>query len=57
MKTVKIFCTMGYTGCTYSDIIEVPDDFDDEDITEEAFEAIKERLDWGWERVEGKDEV
>lgn len=49
---IEVSVELGLSGCKDSVVIEVADDATDEDIQEEAEEALFNLIEWGWSKEE-----
>ena len=52
MKTIEVTVSIGLVGCKRSSTIEVEDDMTDDEIEEEAREAMFNLIEWGWSWVD-----
>ena len=48
---IRIWATTGLAVSDIEDIIEVPDGLSEDEIDKKAYEAIMDRIDYGWETV------
>lgn len=48
---IRIWATTGLAVSDIEDVIEVPDGLSEDEIDEKAYEAVMERIDYGWEVV------
>lgn len=51
MRKVKAYLDTGFAGCRIEEEFEVEDDATQEQIEEEAREAVFNSIDWGWHEV------
>jgi hypothetical protein len=52
VKTIEVTVSIGLVGCKRSSTIEVEDDMTDDEIEEEAREAMFNLIEWGWSWVD-----
>lgn len=54
MKTIEVIVSMGLVGCRRTTTIEVEEDLSDEEIEEQARDAMfeSELISWSWRAVE-----
>ena len=48
---IRIWATTGLAVSDIEDVIEVPDGLSEDEIDEKAYDAVMERIDYGWEDV------
>lgn len=48
---VGIWVDTDIVGSTIEDVIDLDDNFNDEEIEKEAYDAVMEHVEWGYERV------
>ena len=48
---IRIWATTGLAVSDIEDVIEIEDGLSDDEIDEKAYEAVMERIDYGWEVV------
>lgn len=48
---VRIWGGTDFVGSTIEDVIDLDDNLSDEEIEEEAYDAVMEHVEWGYERV------
>jgi len=53
---VKASIGYGYVGTYTDEVLEFNDDVTDEEIDDYIWELATERVDIGWEKIEGEDE-
>jgi hypothetical protein len=51
MMEIKVRLSIGYPTASHEDIIEVPDDFTDEQIWDEVDDWANNYIDKGWKRI------
>lgn len=51
MRKIKAYLETGFAGCRIEEEFEVEDDATQEQIEEEAREAVFNSIDWGWHEV------
>lgn len=51
MRKIKAYLDTGFAGCRIEEEFEVEDDATQEQIEEEAREAVFNSIDWGWHEV------
>ena len=53
MRRIKVYLESGYSQIPdRHTVIEVDDDYTDQEINEEAFDAISGMISWGWEEID-----
>lgn len=56
MRKIKAYLDTGFAGCRIEEEFEVEDDATQEQIEEEAREAVFNSIDWGWNEVLDSEE-
>ena len=56
MRKIKAYLDTGFAGCRIEDEFEVENDATQEQIEEEAREAVFNSIDWGWHEVLDSEE-
>lgn len=56
MRKIKAYLDAGFAGCRIEEEFEVEDDATQEQIEEEAREAVFNSIDWGWHEVLDSEE-
>lgn len=56
MRKIKAYLDTGFAGCRIEEEFEVEDDATQEQIEEEAREAVFNSIDWGWHEVLDSEE-
>lgn len=56
MRKIKAYLETGFAGCRIEEEFEVEDDATQEQIEEEAREAVFNSIDWGWHEVLDSEE-
>lgn len=51
MRKIKAYLDTGFAGCRIEEEFEVEDDATQQQIEEEAREAVFDSIDWGWHEV------
>lgn len=56
MRKIKAYLDTGFAGCRIEEEFEGEDDATQEQIEEEAREAVFNSIDWGWHEVLDSEE-
>ena len=56
MRKIKAYLDTGFAGCRIEEEFEVENDAPQEQIEEEAREAVFNSIDWGWHEVLDSEE-
>ena len=56
MRKIKAYLETGFVVCRFEEEFEVEDDATQQQIEEEAREAIFNSIDWGWHEVLDSEE-
>ena len=56
MRKIKAYLETGFAGCRIEEEFEVENDATQEQIEEEAREAVFNSIDWGWHEVLDSEE-
>ena len=56
MRKIKAYLETGFVGCRIEEEFEVEDDATQQQIEEEAREALFNSIDWGWHEVLDSEE-
>lgn len=56
MRKIKAYLDTGFAGCRIEEEFEIEDDATQEQIEEEAREAVFNSIDWGWHEVLDSEE-
>ncbi len=56
MRKIKAYLDTGFAGCRIEEEFEVENDATQEQIEEEAREAVFNSIDWGWHEVLDSEE-
>lgn len=48
---VRIWGGTDFVGSTIEDVIDLDDNLSDEEIEKEAYDAVMEHVEWGYERM------
>ena len=56
MRKIKAYLDTGFAGCRIEEEFEVEDDATQQQIEEEAREAVFNSIDWGWHEVLDSEE-
>lgn len=52
MRKIKLWIETGYASCDYDTIIEVDDDATEEEIDEEAYIFLFDKISYGWSELD-----
>ncbi|MDF2563724.1 MAG: hypothetical protein K0Q53_119 [Massilibacillus sp.] len=56
MAKYKFYASTGYVGAEREDIVELPDDYTEEDIQEEFDAWLGNNVELTWYKMEGKED-
>lgn len=56
MRKIKAYLDTGFAGCRIEEEFEIENDATQEQIEEEAREAVFNSIDWGWHEVLDSEE-
>lgn len=49
---IKASCGFGFAGAHREEVLELPDDYDDQEIDDEVWAWASNYLDYGWEAID-----
>lgn len=51
MRNIEFICETGFSNCNHVEIVDISDDFTDEQIDKQYKEWLSSKIDMAWEEV------